>query len=97
MSTAATPVPRALDLDFRNPGAGIAALDEFADLLVLNQQLGKILFAGVPRTQPIHHDAGAKTKLCNTDNRLNSYLMSIWVGITVKPEPGAGNLQSVPQ
>ena len=35
------------------------------------------------------HDAGAETKFRHTDNRLNSQLMNIGVGITVEVEPGA--------
>src|SRR5262249_13069045 len=53
-----------LDLDLRDPRAAVllvAVLDEPADLLVLDQELGEILLVGKPPALPIHQDAGAKT------------------------------------
>ena len=37
-----------------------ASKQDFADLLVEDQKLCKILFVGVPVAQPVGHDAGAK-------------------------------------
>src|SRR5262249_43476073 len=51
---------RALDLDARDARVPVALLDVAPDLLVLDEQLGEVLLAGVPPAQPIDHDPGAK-------------------------------------
>src|SRR5262249_25305414 len=56
---------RPLDLDLGDAGVAVAALDEPADLLVLDQQLAEVLLAGVPLAQPVGHDAGAEARRPN--------------------------------
>src|ERR1700686_4679516 len=45
------------------------------------------------RTKKIHH-AGAKPEFRNCDERLNSHLVSIRVGVSIEPEPLARNLEA---
>ena len=53
-------VAGALDLDLGNAGELVLVLDELAELVVLDQQVGKLLLRGIPAALPADHDAGAK-------------------------------------
>src|SRR5207248_4781590 len=46
-----------LDLDLGNARTAVTLLDELAKPAILDQELGEILFVGIPRAEPRHHDA----------------------------------------
>src|SRR5262249_724451 len=49
-----------LDLDLRNAGELVLALDEVAQLQVFQQQVRELCLGSVPAALPAHHDAGAE-------------------------------------
>src|SRR5207247_1769376 len=54
-------------------GVVIATLDELADLLVFDQQLRKVLLAGIPLAEPVDHDAGAEARWPNLLSHSHSF------------------------
>src|SRR5262249_61117248 len=53
--------PRPLDLHPADGGLAVVLLDVAAHPVVLDQQLGEVLLAGVPPALPVGHDPGTET------------------------------------
>src|SRR5262249_39878196 len=74
---------RAVDLDLGDPRSAIAALDILADLLVLDQKLGEVLFVRVPVAQPVGHDAGTGASWSNFLPHGSSFVLIAGVRVAI--------------